>query len=102
MEQQPPEDELAGSSSSSCTNCDAYLQGKCNPSEHQLLFHVCKLRTGTRREKEEAAKQLGELAKESVRSAWVYHRVVQAIVMPPPPTLYSTCITMDSPSCGGR
>lgn len=64
QEQPPPEDDVPGS----CTNCEAYLQGKCNQAEHQLLFHVCKLRTGTCKEKEEAARQLGELAKESVRS----------------------------------
>lgn len=65
QEQPPPEGDGPGAS---CTNCEAYLQGKCNQAEHQLLFHVCKLRTGTCKEKEEAARQLGELAKESVRS----------------------------------
>ena len=49
-----------------CTNCEAFLQGQC-PS-NQLLFHICKLRSGSRAEKEEAARKLGELSKESVRA----------------------------------
>lgn len=61
----PPLDEAAAAAAS-CSNCDAFLQGHCNPS-NQVLYLVCKLRTGTRKEKEEAARQLGEFAKESVR-----------------------------------
>jgi hypothetical protein len=57
----------SSTSFSSCTNCEAFLEGHCNPS-NQLLFHVCKLRTGTRREKEEAARHLGQFASESVRA----------------------------------
>lgn len=55
-----------GGGASGCTTCEAFLQGHC-PS-NQLLFFICKLRSGTVTEKEEAARQLGEFAKESVRA----------------------------------
>ena len=51
-----------------CTSCEQYLDGQCNPA-NMLLYHVCKLRTGTRKEKEEAARQLGAYARESVRAS---------------------------------
>lgn len=70
MEQQQQEQDGAPrgiAANPGCTNCEAFLQGQC-PS-NQLLFHICKLRSGSRAEKEEAARKLGELSKESVR-AW--------------------------------
>lgn len=76
-----PDAEAAGASSSAagstttplftppCTSCESYLQGDCSGGQPQrvspsnlILFHVCKLRTGTKKEKHEACIQLGEYA----------------------------------------
>eukprot|EP00624_Nannochloropsis_granulata_P003072 evm.model.NODE_25594_length_5926_cov_18.133818.3 len=74
-----PDAEAAGMSSSTastatpftppCTNCETYLHGDCSKGYAQrvspsnlILFHVCKLRTGTKKEKHEACVQLGKYA----------------------------------------